>query len=792
MEEMRIKQRIAETKEVSLIMRLISAFAIILTCASAAAVAEPAPLTTLHAIRALTKADASRHLPVVFEATVTFFRSNPRSLYAQDGNQAIWVDLDKDSRLVPGDRVLIRGITQPSFRTDVEANDVKVLRHGNLPKPEPATYRGLINVQYLCRLVTLQGVVRSADLSSNPQTHEVSARMSLLMDGGEIEAWISTDDENTLKKLLNAKVEITGVAGVRFDGKFQTTGIILHVSTLANVKILHKAKASPWSLPITPMDLVYQGHHVHDFTQRVRVEGSVTYYQPGSAIVLQSGDKSLWIMTRTYSDFRIGDLVDATGFPDLHDGFLTLTGGEVKGSHERAPIAPLPATWDLLSSSRNLFDLVSIEGRVVTEVRAAQQDEYVLASHGQLFSAIYHHPPAGSQSPLPAMVKIPLGSAIRVTGICILDESHPFESNASHVSFNILMRSPRDIAIVAGPPLLNVPNLILLVGLMLAVLVVVGIWGWIMERRLRQKTVALAASIEAEAALQMRSAQLEQKRSRILESINGSHPLAEILEEIAEMVSFHLDGVPCWCEVSDGARLGNHPQELNNLRVSREVITSRTGSQLGVLYAVFAQGTPPYAHEIEALQLGARLATLAIETRRLYSDLVHRSEFDLLTDIHNRFSLDKHMEALIDEARQNAGMFGLIYIDLDEFKQVNDLYGHQVGDLYLQEVAIRMKRQLRSRDLLARLGGDEFAVLVPTARNRAAVEEIAVRLGHSFDEPFAVEGCVIRGSASVGFALYPENGSTKDSLLSAADSAMYAVKNSKKQIVQMLAAQQHL
>ena len=657
-------------------MRLIPAFAIILICVSAAAVAEPAPLTTLHAIRALTNADASRHLPVAFEATVTFFRSNPRSLYAQDGNQAIWVDLDKDFRLVPGDRVLIRGVTQPSFRTDVEASDVKVLRHGNLPKPEPATYRGLINIQYLCRLVTIHGVIRSADLAPNTQTHTVSARMGMLMDGGEIEVWVDTDDENTLKKLLNAEVEITGVVGVRFDGKFQTTGIILHVSTLANVKILHRANVSPWSLPITPMDLIYQAHHVHDFTQRVRVKGSVTYYQPGSAIVLQSADKSLWIMTRTYSDLQIGDLVDATGFPDLHDGFLTLTGGEVQDSHVQAPIAPLPATWDLLSSSRNLFDLVSIEGRVVTEVRAAQQDEYVLASNGQLFSAIYRHPPAGSQSPLPPMMQIPLGSTIRVTGICILEESHPFESNASHLSFNILMRSPRDIAIIAGPPLLNVPNLILLVGLMLVVLVVVGTWGWILERRVRQKTVALAASIEAEAALQRRSAQLERKRSRILEHINGSHPLAEILEEIAEMISFRLDGVPCWCEVTDGARLGNYPSQPNSLRIHREEIPARTGSTLGALIAGFGQGSLPEAHEAEALQLGARLATLAIETRRLYSDLLHRSEFDQLTDIHNRFSLDKHLDALIEEARQNAGIFGLIYIDLDEFKQVNDLYGH--------------------------------------------------------------------------------------------------------------------
>jgi len=180
--------------------------------------------------------------------------------------------------------------------------------------------------------------------------------------------------------------------------------------------------------------------------------------------------------------------------------------------------------------------------------------------------------------------------------------------------------------------------------------------------------------------------------------------------------------------------------------------------------------------------MAVALTALAIETRRVYSDLLHRSEFDLLTDIHNRFSLDKYLDMQIAEARQKAGIFGLIYIDLDKFKQINDIYGHQIGDMYLQEVALRMKHQLRGVDMLARLGGDEFAVLLPQVRNRARVEEIAHRLEHCFDEPFVIEDHLLQGSASVGIAFYPKDGLTKDDLLSAADTAMYAVKNAKREV----------
>jgi diguanylate cyclase (GGDEF)-like protein len=83
--------------------------------------------------------------------------------------------------------------------------------------------------------------------------------------------------------------------------------------------------------------------------------------------------------------------------------------------------------------------------------------------------------------------------------------------------------------------------------------------------------------------------------------------------------------------------------------------------------------------------------------------------------------------------------------------------------------------------MLARLGGDEFAVLVPQVHNRAGAEEIAQRLAESFNEPFAVEGEFIKGSASVGVALYPEDATSKDSLLSAADAAMYKEKHANSE-----------
>ena len=744
--------------------RLTPLFALVLGCALAGWAAPPSTLTTLHAIHSLSHAEAAKGLPVAFEATVTYRRAQETTLFVEDTGEGIYVWANEDIKLAPGDRVLVRGKAQDSLRPIVISQSVTLLHHGDLPAPVPVTFDDLIHGQYDSTFVTVRASVLSADMVGGGDALE------LLADGGLINAYIDSRDPSAMGGLLDAEVEVTGVASARFDGKMQQTGVALAVPSPANIKILKRAGAGPWSLPVTRMGDILSRYRVKNLSQRVLVHGTITYYQPSSAIVLQNGTQSLWIMTRVESPLRIGDEADVTGFPDLHDGFLALSGGEIQESPVYAPVAPLPVAVSELTESKHIFDLVSIEGQVVMEVRENSQDEYVLTANGQVFSAIYRHPSVDGFS-LPPMNQVQLGSRVRVSGICILDHSNPYKGE---VPFGILMRAPDDIAVVARPSFLSVRNLMILVGLLVAAVIAVGARGWAIEYRMRRQTASLAL--------------IEQRRSRILEDINGSRPLAEIVEKITELVSFKLRGAPCWCQIADGAQLGNCPPKLSGLRIIKYEIPAHTGPALGDLFAAFDPGARPSPNESEALSMAVALTALAIETRRLYSDLRHRSEFDLLTDIHNRFSLDKNLDRQIEEAREHAGIFGLIYIDLDKFKQVNDVHGHQFGDLYLLQVAKRMKHQLRNVDMLARLGGDEFAILLPQVRNRAKVEEIAQRLERCFEEPFTIEGQTLHGAASIGIALYPEDGTTKDVLLSAADTAMYVAKNRKRQITEMISS----
>ena len=156
------------------------------------------------------------------------------------------------------------------------------------------------------------------------------------------------------------------------------------------------------------------------------------------------------------------------------------------------------------------------------------------------------------------------------------------------------------------------------------------------------------------------------------------------------------------------------PQDSD--RAVRRGIYSGAGERLGSLVV---SGVEAYQEQAgEALEMGASLAALAIDNRRLYETLIHRSQYDQLTNAANRFLLESRLDEALAHARRSQTHFALVYIDLDQFKQVNDFYGHRVGDLYLQQVAERFSEKLRGMDTLARVGGDEFIALIPVVRSR--------------------------------------------------------------------------
>jgi diguanylate cyclase (GGDEF)-like protein/PAS domain S-box-containing protein len=164
--------------------------------------------------------------------------------------------------------------------------------------------------------------------------------------------------------------------------------------------------------------------------------------------------------------------------------------------------------------------------------------------------------------------------------------------------------------------------------------------------------------------------------------------------------------------------------------------------------------------------------------------LAHRALHDTLTDLPNRALFQEHLGVGIAHARRTGTGLAVLYIDLDDFKLVNDGFGHQVGDKFLVQVAARLRAAIRADDVVARQGGDEFLVLMhgpPEDGSADAVDNaaraVATALRLALARPFDVDGHDLYVTASVGASLYPADADTAEGLLKHADTALYAVKD---------------
>ena len=180
--------------------------------------------------------------------------------------------------------------------------------------------------------------------------------------------------------------------------------------------------------------------------------------------------------------------------------------------------------------------------------------------------------------------------------------------------------------------------------------------------------------------------------------------------------------------------------------------------------------------EDELGQLATAFNAMAEEVRMEQAKLHRQANFDTLTGLPNRLMALDRINQAIRKASRSSEKFALFFIDLDNFKSVNDSLGHAVGDELLVATGARVQAILRDADTVARLGGDEFLVLVPDVINELQAEEIAERLVRAISQPHVLGGRKVVARCSVGIVLFPENGDTVASLMANADNAMYQAK----------------
>jgi diguanylate cyclase (GGDEF)-like protein len=282
-----------------------------------------------------------------------------------------------------------------------------------------------------------------------------------------------------------------------------------------------------------------------------------------------------------------------------------------------------------------------------------------------------------------------------------------------------------------------------------------------------------------------RSVTLARERSRILELISTNHSLEEVLQEICTSTMKLVPGTDCSFQLDIAGQPNesvdsDSPVALAKKTLFESPLKDADDRIVGNIAVSRRENHAVASNCEEVYRVLGELSALALRQSLLYRGLVHHSTHDPLTDLPNRRLYETRLNDVLSEAERSGNQMALIYIDINRFKHVNDQHGHKIGDLYLQQISARLRGHLRPDDMLARVGGDEFVVIAPFLEGFDRVFALTARLQRCFHDPFELDGVSVDGSASFGFARYPEHGRTAEDLTRHADHAMYVAKHESR------------
>ncbi|MEO1145242.1 MAG: diguanylate cyclase [Cyanobacteria bacterium J06638_22] len=294
----------------------------------------------------------------------------------------------------------------------------------------------------------------------------------------------------------------------------------------------------------------------------------------------------------------------------------------------------------------------------------------------------------------------------------------------------------------------------------------------------RQNELLKETNLKLESALALLRATLEATADGIL-----------VLDSCGNVVSFNQKFLDIWG--LPASTLGTDGQEL-----IQAVMSAVTESDAIALKTLLKQSDTKQTaclklengqfleYHLQPQQLTGRVVGTVwsfrdvTEEKRSEATIRHQASHDRLTNLPNRFYFEQAFEAVLRDSTVDTKSVAIMFLDLDRFKAVNDQFGHTVGDRLLQDIARRLSRGLREKDVIARWGGDEFVILLPQIRGKDDVSEIASRLIDACQPEFCLNDTFLSITVSIGIAVYPEDGLDIHTLIHNSDTALYQAKRS--------------
>ncbi|ADW71065.1 putative bifunctional diguanylate cyclase/phosphodiesterase [Granulicella tundricola] len=340
---------------------------------------------------------------------------------------------------------------------------------------------------------------------------------------------------------------------------------------------------------------------------------------------------------------------------------------------------------------------------------------------------------------------------------------------------------------------------------------------------LEARIVARTVELQSEVLERQRAEQLNRGRNHLLEMLAREEPATHIFSALVDIITRDRSRWCCALYIIRGAEL--HLEASSNLPASllrnlhqlptsihevpalqahkpyilEDLTRARTpwtqllyangiqslwsapifapdGAPLGILTIYSLLRCTPSQLDLDLLESHAQMTAMVLERYRLQQELRRHAYHDNLTGLPNRLLGEERLASAIRRGRRAGSPVAILWIDLDKFKQTNDVHGHVAGDNILKEIAARLSRRFRDSDTIARMGGDEFMAVLEDITDRSAARKIAEQLIAELALPIPFGDLMLVTEASIGISLFPEDGDSADLLQRNADMAMYEAK----------------
>jgi signal transduction histidine kinase len=410
----------------------------------------PAPAQsalTAKAILEMPPSQSSKRVPVELRGVVT--EAVEQGMVVHDGTAGIWVYLDDTQSFHPGDLLEIKGnVDSGKFAPVINASSVHKLGTAPLPQPVPANYLQLSSGDLDGQYVTVEGTVRAVGvLEAAPRSKRL--RIKLKLQDGMLTVTLPEGNLTAARALIDANVRITGTALCSKNDSGQIIAPALATDSTSEITVTKAPPRDLFDLPLLPIGSIMQYRSGTTYGQRVHVSGTVTYFQPGERLILESGGEALYVNTMQTDALTPGDRVEAIGFPAPQGSGPILDDAVLRRVATGPPPAPTPVTLPSVCAGQLNYNLVSVKAHLLREIREPSRDVLLLQDGAQMIAAELEN--ANAHGTLP---DLDAGSTLNVTGINTLEVGGNWNygtNSAEAVRCTLLLRQPADARVI-GPP----------------------------------------------------------------------------------------------------------------------------------------------------------------------------------------------------------------------------------------------------------------------------------------------------------------------------------------------------